>query len=138
MNSVYLLDPFLAWLCAGLLKFFVNSVMARRFAFGKIGYGGFPSNHSAITCSMVFLIAFREGVEHPAFGVALTLCFIVVLDAASLRREIGKHAAFLNLLSSPDSIKLRERMGHTKIEIFGGVIVGLLVAYFLNRFFPHL
>jgi len=126
MDFVYLLTPFSAWLVTGLLKFAINSFKAKKLAFGLIGYGGFPSNHSAIVSSMAALIAFKEGIDHPAFGVAVTLAFIVILDAHSLRRQIGKHAVVINrIATSSDYPALRERMGHTSIEIAAGVLVGI-------------
>lgn len=128
---IYLITPFLAWLVAGCLKFLINSIKAKKLAFGLIGYGGLPSNHSAIVSSMAALIAFKEGIDTPAFGVALTLSFIVLLDANSLRQAIGKHAVVINRLAkdTPEYQQLRERMGHTKIEILAGVVIGIFVAY---------
>ncbi len=130
MDYSYALTPPLAWLVAGLLKFAINSVKAGQPAFGLIGYGGLPSNHSAIVSSTAALIAFKEGIGHPAFGVALTLAFIVMLDANSLRRQVGKHAAVINQLAAgkADMEPLRERMGHTRVEIGAGVLVGIAVA----------
>ena len=124
----YALTPFLAWLLAGFLKFCVNSARAKKFAFSQIGYGGLPSNHSAIVSSTAALIAFKNGIDSPAFGVAVTLAFIVMLDAASLRRHIEKHARRLNELSS-DKKLLRERLGHRPHEIFAGVLVGIFTAF---------
>lgn len=130
MDYSYLLCPFIAWLTAGGLKFVINSFVAKKPAFGLIGYGGLPSNHSAIVSSMATLIALKEGLNHPAFGVALTLAFIVILDAASLRKQIGKQAAALNLLAKTANFKseLRERVGHSLIEIIAGIAVGIVVA----------
>lgn len=93
-----------------------------------------PSNHSAIVSSMVALIGFKEGVGVPAFGVALTLAFIVMLDANSLRRAVGKHAVAINQLTKENLNyePLRERMGHTKAEILAGVAVGCLVAWLMH------
>lgn len=126
MDFVYLLTPFSTWLITGLLKFTVNSLKTKKLAFSLIGYGGFPSNHSAIVSSMAALIAFKEGIGHPAFGVAVTLAFIVILDAHSLRRQVGRHAAAINrIVVSDSSPALRERMGHTAIEIAAGVLVGI-------------
>lgn len=134
MEYIYLITPFVAWLVAGITKFIVNSIRAKQLAFGLIGYGGLPSNHSAIVSSMAMLIALKEGITHPAFGVAITLAFIVMLDANSLRRQVGKHATAINHLqqeSRQTSEPLRERMGHTRIEILAGILVGCLVAYLL-------
>jgi acid phosphatase family membrane protein YuiD len=133
MDITYAVTPFLAWLTAGCLKFLINSVKARRWAFGQIGYGGLPSNHSAIVASTAALIALREGIGHPAFGVAVTLAFIVMLDASSLRRQVGRQAAVINRIASTmpqeELPLLRERMGHTGLEIVAGVLTGIAVAY---------
>lgn len=135
MDLAYLITPFAAWLTAGSLKFAINSLKAGRLAFGLIGYGGLPSNHSAIVSSMTALIALREGIGHPAFGVALTLAFIVLLDANSLRRQVGLHAEAINRLgkSEPEKKVLRERMGHSKVEIIAGLAVGAAVAFAVQR-----
>jgi acid phosphatase family membrane protein YuiD len=126
MDWSYALTPFFAWLVAGVVKFVINSLKAGHLAFGLIGYGGLPSNHSAIVSSVVALVAFKEGMEHPAFGVALALAFVVMLDASSLRRQVGKHAEAINRLNAGQSelTPLREQMGHTLVEIAAGILVG--------------
>lgn len=133
MDYAYLLTPFIAWLVAGSLKFAINSLRAGKLAFSLIGYGGLPSNHSAIVSSMAALIALKEGIQHPAFGVAVALAFIVLLDANSLRRQIGKQAQAINQLTqmgkTAQTTPLRERIGHTKLELAAGIVVGVLVAY---------
>ena len=131
-HALYLITPFTAWLVAGCLKFAINSLRAGRPAFGLIGYGGLPSNHSAIVSSTAALIALREGMTHPAFGVAVTLAFIVMLDANSLRRQIGHHAEAINKLRGEGEKPLRERMGHTRVEIAAGIATGCVVAWVLN------
>jgi len=130
MDLSYALTPFLAWLVAGVLKFTINSIKAGQLAFGLIGYGGLPSNHSAIVSSVAALVAFKEGLDHPAFGVAMALAFVVMLDANSLRRQVGKHAEAINRLNvgHQEALPLRERIGHTRIEIAAGIVVGIVVA----------
>lgn len=133
IDMSYLLTPFAAWLAAGCCKFAINCLRTRRLAFDLIGYGGLPSNHSAIVSSMACLIALKQGIGHPAFGVALTLAFIVMLDASSLRRQIGRQAEAINRFTGSNDIKLRERMGHTPIELFAGMLVGGATAWTLNH-----
>lgn len=130
MDYAYAVTPFLAWLVAGSLKFLVNSARAGKPAFGLIGYGGLPSNHSAIVSSVAALIAFREGIGNPAFGVALALAFIVILDASSLRKQVGRQAVAVNALTKDTAgvPRLRERIGHTPLEIAAGIVVGIAVA----------
>jgi acid phosphatase family membrane protein YuiD len=129
MDLTYLLTPVLTWLVVGPIKFLINSVRQRRWAFNLVGNGGFPSNHSATVTSMATLIALREGMGHPAFGVAVTLCFIVMIDANSLRQHVGRQAAAINRLAGADTAHkvLRERMGHTLVEIGGGIVTGILM-----------
>jgi len=131
MDLSYVITPFLAWLVAGSLKFLINSIRTGRLAFGEIGYGGLPSNHSAVVSSTAALIAFREGIGHPTFGVAVTLAFIVMLDANSLRLQIGKHAEAINTIArdQQDTLPLRERIGHARVEIIAGILVGGAVGW---------
>ena len=131
MHYAYVVTPFCAWLAAGALKFCINSLRARRLAFDLIGYGGLPSNHSAIVGSMCTLIALREGLDSPALGVALTFAFIVLLDATSLRGHVGRQARAINALRAVagEPARLRERIGHTPLEVACGLTVGALVGF---------
>lgn len=139
MDFSYAVTPLLAWLVAGSLKFAINSVLAGRPAFGLIGYGGLPSNHTTIVTSIAALIALREGIDTPAFGLAVAVCFVVILDAASLRRQIGRHAEAINRLGErAEAKRLRERMGHTPLEIGAGLVLGILVAAVVDYLFPVL
>jgi acid phosphatase family membrane protein YuiD len=132
-NYLYLITPFFTWLVAGTLKFAINNIKAKKIVFNLVGYGGFPSNHSAIVTSMATLIYLKNGVNSPAFGVAVTLAFIVILDAKSLRRQIGYHAFHINkiLKNDPTHQLLRDRIGHSPIEIFFGICIGFMVPYFI-------
>lgn len=136
MDLGYAVVPFVAWLVAGSIKFLINSVKAGHPAFGQIGYGGMPSNHSAMVSSAAALVAIREGLNHPALGVAVALAFVVMLDANSLRQQIGRQAAYINRLNKGGQDKpLRERMGHTRLEIGAGIAVGILSAWLVHGFF---
>ncbi|MFZ3035545.1 MAG: divergent PAP2 family protein [Parvibaculum sp.] len=133
MEIIYLITPLLTWLAVGPLKFLINSARQRRWAFNLVGNGGFPSNHSAVVTSMATLIALREGMQEPAFGVAVTLAFIVMIDANSLRRHVGRQAAAINRLAGPEAgTPLRERMGHTLVEIGGGICTGIAIGFAID------
>ena len=129
MNSwIYVAVPFVAWLIAGFLKFIINSFKNKRVAVDLVGYGGMPSNHSSIVSSVATLIGCTEGVDSPVFGLAITLVFIVIMDANGLRRAVGRHAAVINQLSG-GGVVLRELMGHTKLEIMAGLFLGMLIGF---------
>ncbi|WP_338758574.1 divergent PAP2 family protein [Massilia sp. METH4] len=137
MDIAYLVTPLLTWITVGPIKFLINSIRARKWAFNLVGNGGFPSNHSAVVSSMATLIALREGIGHPAFGVAVALCFIVVIDANSLRQHVGRQAAAINRLAEgrPEHKWLRERMGHTVVEICGGLATGIGIGHLVYAIF---
>lgn len=134
-DLAYLLMPLVAWLVAGCTKFAVNTIRAGELAFKLIGYGGMPSNHSAIVCSMATLIALREGLNSPAFGVAACLAYIVMMDANGLRIKVGLQAQAINRLNKNGEAgePLRERMGHSKLEISAGIVVGIITAFALEH-----
>jgi acid phosphatase family membrane protein YuiD len=134
MDITYLVTPLVTWLVVGPIKFLINSARQRRWAFSLVGNGGFPSNHSAVVTSMATLIALREGIADPAFGVAVTLAFIVMIDANSLRQHVGRQAAAINRLAGAAGGQppLRERMGHTLVEIGGGIGTGIGMGFAIN------
>lgn len=134
MEIIYLITPFAAWLVTGSIKFMINTLRFRELAFKHIGYGGMPSNHSAIISSAVTQVALQEGINNPAFGVGIAIAFIVLLDAASLRKQIGRHAKAINQIKAKvNEDSLRESIGHKPIEILAGLIVGSSVAYVLSE-----
>jgi len=141
--TIYLITPFFTWLITGCTKFAINCLKEKRLAFDLIGYGGMPSNHSAIVSSITALVAFEEGLNSPAFGVALTFTFIVLLDANSLRNQVGKQAQAINTLIQNHAVEiqpLRERIGHSRLEILAGLATGALCAtllHFAFMFFCH-
>jgi len=53
-----------------------------------------------------------------------------MLDASSLRRQVGKQAEAINRLIDPSGVEapLRVRMGHTLVEITAGIAVGCAIA----------
>lgn len=122
----YVILPFAAWVIAGCLKFAVNFIRRGKEAKSLIGYGGFPSTHTTILSSGVFSVGFSEGFQTPIFAFALSVLIITIIDAHGLRRHIGLHAKEIN---AAHNTNLRERMGHSYFEIFGGLVLGFALAY---------
>ena len=126
----YILLPFAAWVISGSLKFLINAIRFGGLKGGKklIGYGGLPSTHTTIISSAVFFYGFSEGFFTPTFTLGLSVMMLFIMDAHNLRRKIGVHAEILNKLQS--ETVLRERMGHTWLEISCGIILGAAIGYF--------
>jgi acid phosphatase family membrane protein YuiD len=136
---IYGLAPFIAWLIAGCMKFAVNYIRFGGDARNRIGNGGFPSNHTTIMTTVVMLIGFHEGFSTPSFSLGVAITFIVIIDATGLRRHVGRHASHLNQISKEQNnilnINHRESMGHNKIEVFGGLILGIILGFILSLLF---
>jgi acid phosphatase family membrane protein YuiD len=134
MTLIFLLAPVLAWTFSESIKVLGRSVRARRLAVDTAGqYGGMPSTHSTVVGTSVFLVGWTAGFASGAFGVAVTLAFVVIIDALAFRRAIGEHARALNQLlkDRPDWTPLRERLWHSPAEVAGGVTLGLLLGWLL-------
>ncbi|MFC3750510.1 divergent PAP2 family protein [Paenibacillus sp. GCM10012306] len=127
----YCFVPFVAWLVAGTLKYLINRFRFGSAAYGYIGNGGFPSNHTTVVTTITWLIGLREGFDSPIFGLGTALVMIVIFDATGLRKYVGQHAQNINSLNIDSAVKLRERIGHTKIEVTGGIILGVLLGYII-------
>ena len=125
----YFLLPFAAYLISGTLKFLTNAIRSGSFQNAKklIGYGGLPSTHTTILSSAVFFYGFSESFFTPTFTLGLAVLMLFIMDAHNLRRKIGEHAEVLNQLQNKKI--LRERMGHTKLEIACGLILGICIGY---------
>jgi acid phosphatase family membrane protein YuiD len=134
VKFAYIIAPAFGWLVAGSLKFVINTIRARQLAWSQIGYGGFPSTHSSIVSTTALLVGLREGFNTSAFAIATTIAWVVILDAVSLRRQIGYQAVAINRLNKEiqDWKPLRERIGHRRIEIIAGVFTGFCCALILN------
>ena len=133
MSWVYLFCPFLGWVIAGTLKSVIRGCRGGLHEIGKIGPGGFPSNHTTVVASVTALIAFDQGVHSPVFGLALAVLIIIIFDAIGLRKQVGEHAELLNRSPSM-TIVLRESLGHTWVEVVGGAILGLVIGFGLYEF----
>lgn len=130
---MYILLPFLAWGIAGCCKFAVNTLRHGHEAKQLIGYGGFPSTHTTVLSSVVFFAGWQFGWQSPVFTLGLGALVILIIDAHGLRRKVGEQAAVLNRLQrkvDPEHVVLlRERMGHSWLEIGGGLALGAFLSW---------
>ena len=147
LGNEILLVSMLAWLLAQTLKILLALLLGRKFSIWMIMEpGGFPSSHSALVSAMSIQVGQKAGWGSPLFAVALILAFIVMYDAAGVRRAAGEHARFINEMIDrldlshirKDSKKvqdekerLKEVIGHTPFEVFGGALLGALMGIFL-------
>ena len=131
----YIIVPFFVWFGIQLFKFIYDLVKSKKFNFKRLMQaGGMPSSHSGVVISLTTMIGKNVGINSPLFAVALIFSFIVMYDAAGVRRAAGKQAKLLNkivetpgLTSLQVSERLVEVLGHTPVQVIVGAAIGVLV-----------
>ena len=126
--------PFILWVCIQTFKVLSELIVNKKLDVIRIvGAGGMPSSHSAIVCSLATLIGKQYGFDSGIFAIAMIMAFVVMYDAAGVRRAAGKQARILNkILETPGLTtvevqgKLVEMLGHTPIQVFVGAILGIV------------
>jgi acid phosphatase family membrane protein YuiD len=129
-----ILIPIVAAIVAQIIKLIVDATK-KQFSWTDLNsYGGMPSSHSAAVVSLAAAVGYYDGWDRAAFAIAVVLALIIIRDAVGYRRQLGLHAQILNqhLEQLPAEKNfmfphLRQRLGHTPLEILAGVAVGLLV-----------
>lgn len=135
LTNKYIYIPLLLWFFIQLFKVIYDLITTKKFNFKRIlGAGGMPSSHSAVVTSIATLIGKNEGFNTPIFALSLIFAFVVMYDAAGVRRAAGKQAQLLNkIIETPGlttgqvSEKLVEVLGHTPIQVIVGAIIGIIV-----------
>ncbi|MEO8356565.1 MAG: divergent PAP2 family protein [Chloroflexota bacterium] len=125
-----------AWLLAQIIKIPLDYLRTRRWNWALLlTTGGMPSSHSSLMTATTHAIGLYEGFASPLFAIAVAITMIVIYDAANVRRQAGIHAQRINVIFSEllrghpiNERDLREVLGHTPLEVVGGVLFGLLIA----------
>ncbi|MCI9413695.1 MAG: divergent PAP2 family protein [Clostridiales bacterium] len=136
----------LGWFFAQVIKVLLNLVVTRRLNLERLwGAGGMPSAHSAMVSALTIALARFYGVNTPMFALAVIFAFVTLYDAMGVRREAGEHARLLNKYLNQieaqnadtngdgkpdrevDEIDLKEFIGHTPLEVLGGVLLGIMI-----------
>ena len=129
----------LSWLAAQLIKFATEIIRSRQLDFTYfVSTGGMPSAHSASVCGLATQIGQDTGFHTPIFALALWFALIVMFDAQSVRKAAGEQAKILNQIRDElkehhhlPQDKLKELLGHTRLEVFAGAAVGISVGLIL-------
>jgi acid phosphatase family membrane protein YuiD len=129
-----LIVPIIAWFTVQLFKFIMDAIKYKRINLKRLfETGGMPSSHSAVVSSLMTVVGFNEGVDSSVFAVAFAFSFIVMYDAAGVRRAAGKQARILNQIIYSNQFKintnekLKELLGHTPVEVICGAIYGIIL-----------
>lgn len=131
--------PFILWFLIQTFKVLTELIVNKKLDVKRIiGAGGMPSSHSAVVCSLATCIGRQYGFDSGIFAISMVMAFVVMYDAAGVRRAAGKQARILNkILETPGLTtgevqeKLVEVLGHTPIQVFVGAILGITIGAIL-------
>ena len=135
INNPILQAAFFGWLAAQVLKVVFVFIKEKKIDYTKmISSGGMPSSHSSLVVAVATAVGRYAGTGSTAFGLAVAFAVVVMYDAANVRREAGRQGRLLNKIVEDfyrehriDEKKFKELLGHTPLEVAGGVIVGIIV-----------
>ncbi len=133
-----LLVSFGAWLVAQVLKVIIYMLVERRLDLWRlVSMGGMPSSHSALVSALATAIGVADGVRSSTFALAVVFASVVMYDAAGIRQAVSAQARILNRLLDEyfkhqrlDEVRLRELLGHTRIEVLAGALLGIGLGLF--------
>jgi acid phosphatase family membrane protein YuiD len=138
-SNPFLLTGLGSWFVAQVLKTILHFIIYKKLELERLfGDGGMPSGHSATVASLATICGLSFGFASVEFAITAILATIVCHDATGVRRETGKHAEVLNelleFIETGKSIDLKELVGHTPIQMFAGILIGIgnaLLMYFV-------
>lgn len=129
-------SSFIGWTLAQVIKMTTGFVKTGQIDFRYLlSTGGMPSAHSAMVCGLSTSIGLTEGFDSPIAMLAAGFAAITMFDAAGVRRAAGHQAKIMNLMIQElfkahklRHTHLKELLGHTRKEVFAGMLVGIAVA----------
>ena len=142
LTNPFLLTGLSAWLLAQVIKMIISSIINKKFSLGWLfSDGGMPSGHSATVSSLATFTLLQRGPGSFEFAIAMILAIIVCHDATGVRQETGKQAVLLKeIIESFEvlttkklpELKLKEYVGHTPVQVFAGISLGVIMALVMH------
>ncbi|MBI4725879.1 divergent PAP2 family protein [candidate division TA06 bacterium] len=116
-----------------VLKAFASVIWEGRLNWRRtLEPGGMPSSHAASSATMATMIGLSSGFDSWLFALSCYAAFVVMYDAAGVRRAVGRQAMVLNQMLGSRNLKkraqglqIKELLGHTPIEVVAGCILGI-------------
>ncbi len=120
------------WMVASLIKMTLVAMRTHKLDFTYLTQtGGMPSSHSATVSALACSFGYNYGFGSPICVLATAFAIVTMFDAATVRRAAGEHAKILNAiirdikeLRFKPARRFRELLGHTRKEVFWGMVTG--------------
>ncbi len=121
------------WGLVQLVKVPIYYLRYRKFKPGLlVSAGGMPSSHSSLVCALTTATALHDGMNSTAFAICFVLSMVVMYDAAGVRHAASIQARLINKMIDElfeghpiNEERLKELLGHTRVEVFVGALIGI-------------
>jgi acid phosphatase family membrane protein YuiD len=145
LSTPWFWSAFGSWSLAQVVKMLIAFARTRRWDFHYfVSTGGMPSAHSAMVCGLATSIGLTNGFNAAETMLAGAFAAITMFDAAVVRRAAGQQAKVLNLMRDEifahrriSEKRLKELLGHTRLEVFVGMLVGIGCAVAIVHYWPN-
>ena len=135
LRNPFMITAISAWFTSQTLKIFTHAIAYKQWDLKRFfGDGGMPSSHTATVSALATFAGLAYGFASFEFAIGALFTMIVCRDAVGVRRETGKQNLIINelkkMIESKEiaEIKLKKFVGHSPLQVVGGLIVGILVA----------
>ena len=125
----------IGWFVAQGFKILTTGIRYKKFDPERImGSGGMPSSHTASIVAATVQLGKLSGFSDPVFGLGMVFSFITMYDAANVRMAAGQQAKVIKQIveqlgrsNFQIEKELKELLGHTYLEVFVGMLLGILI-----------
>lgn len=139
IDNIWILSGLFGWFVAQFSKLLSSFIQKRRIRLSYfVSTGGMPSAHSAAVSALATSVGLTEGFDSCPFAIAFGVAAITMFDASTLRLNAGRQAHLLNIITQElfqnhriAQKPLKELLGHTRFEVFMGMVVGIVSALFV-------
>lgn len=128
-SAAYLIAPVLGFVCAQLIKYFLNSHQQKTWR-ELFRSGNMPSGHTTVVISLVTVVFLSEGLSR-LFAVVAVFALLTIYDALVARRSIGEQGtALIRLIEKSPFAKdplPQVALGHKPAEVALGGLLGMVI-----------
>ena len=120
-----------SWIGSHIIKEIAYIYRYKKFSWYTLFFetGGMPSSHAATVSAITMGVLMQEGFG-ALFWACLVFSGVVIRDAMGVRKSVSDQAILLNKLLG--KARLHEKvsivLGHTPLQVFVGVMLGMGVA----------
>jgi acid phosphatase family membrane protein YuiD len=141
ITNEFLIGAIITIALAQGIKAITNSIKGNKFSFKHLvyGVGGMPSSHSAAVSYLASSVFILEGLSN-LFVISLVFSIIIIRDAVGVRHIVGEQGKVINKLEEKEFKKQSSivhfsgKVGHTPVQAFAGIILGIAVALVMHLF----